>query len=88
MATKVLEVAIPSDIFLSLNEPEPELLREIKLFTAIKFYEMKKLSIGKAARLAGMSRFEFETALSKQQIPISNLDIPDVEKDIEELQKI
>jgi predicted HTH domain antitoxin len=88
MATKVLEVTIPSDIFISLNEPEPELLQEMKLFTAIKFYEMNKLSIGKAARLAGMSRFEFETLLAKQHIPISNLNIADVEKDIEELQKI
>ena len=88
MSTKVLEVVIPSDIFISLNEPEPELLQEIKLFTAVKFYEMKKLSIGKAARLAGISRFAFETWLAKQHIPISNLDIADVEKDIEELQKI
>jgi predicted HTH domain antitoxin len=88
MATKLLEVSIPSDIFISLNESEQQLLQEMKLFTAIMFYRMKKLTIGKAARFAGMTRFEFETWLSKHHIPISTLDLENIEQDIAELQKI
>ena len=88
MHTKLLELNIPSDIFLTLNEPEPQLLSEIKLFIAIQFFTMNKLTLGQAARLADMTRFEFETVLSKKQIPISNLTIVDIEHDIEKLQEI
>lgn len=83
MSVKMLELPIPSDVFLALNEPEQQLLDEIRLFTAITFYQTGKLTIGKAARFAGMARFEFETALSKRRIPISNLTYQDIEQDIE-----
>ncbi len=86
MHTKCLELTIPSDIFLTLNEPESQLLSEIKVFIATQFFTMNKLTIGQAARLAEMERFEFETFLSKQQIPISNLTFEDIEQDIRRLQ--
>lgn len=47
---------------------------------------MGKLTIGKAAGLAGVTRFEFETFLSTRRIPISNLTYEDIEQDIETLQ--
>ena len=52
----------------------------MKLFTAIRFYQMKKLTLGKAAKLAEMTRFEFETMLSEFHIPISTLDFEDIFK--------
>ena len=82
MHAKTLELNIPSDIFITLNEPESQLLSEIKFFIALRFFTMNKLTLGQAARLTGMTRFEFETALSRQQIPISNLTIDDIEHDI------
>lgn len=60
----------------------------MKLFTAIRFYQMKKLTLGKAAKLAEMTRFEFETMLSEFHIPISTLDFEDIEKDIFKLERI
>ena len=86
MHTKCLELTIPSDIFITLNEPESQLLSEIKLFIATQFFKMNKLTLGQAARLADMKRFEFETLLSKHQIPISNLTFEDIEQDIRKLQ--
>lgn len=88
MLNKILKLNIPSDVFITLNESENELANNIKLFIAIKFYQLAKLTIGQAARLSGLTRYEFEKILAKNKIPISNLTIEDVEKDIKTLEKI
>lgn len=87
MSVKVMELPIPFDVFLALDEPEQQVKDEIRTFAAVKFYELGKLTIGKAAKFAGMSRFDFETFLSKHRIPISNLTIEDVEHDLKVLQQ-
>lgn len=56
-----------------------------KLRLAINLYKQKKLTIGKAAQLAGLNRFEFEQELSKNDIQVSNLTESDILKDIEKL---
>ncbi len=55
---------------------------------AINFYKLKKLSLGKAAKLAELSRYEFEKILSKNKISISNLYLKDVQNDIKKLELI
>ena len=61
--------------------------RNLKLSFAIRLYRMQKLTIGKAAQIAGMSRYDFETVLSDNEISISNLNFTDVMKDVEKLKK-
>lgn len=55
MNTKTLQLEIPADIFLSLNENEQEFLKLMKLYTALFLFKEQKLSIGKAAQLSGLS---------------------------------
>ena len=43
----------------------------------------QKVTIGKVAQIAEMSRFQFETALSENKIPISNLGLEDLMEDIQ-----
>ena len=43
------------------------------------------MTIGKAAQIAELSRFQFETLLSENKISISSLEIDDVLEDIEKL---
>jgi predicted HTH domain antitoxin len=85
MNTQSITVEFPSDILLTLNENENELKQNIKLSLAIRLYRLQKLTIGKAAQIAGLSRFDFETALSDNGVPISNLTIEDVINDIQKL---
>jgi predicted HTH domain antitoxin len=54
----------------------------MKRMLAIQFYLKKKLSLGKAARLAGVTKYEFETLLSENQLPISLLTKEDVMADL------
>jgi len=86
MNTQSITIDFPSDILLALNETEAELKQRIKTSLAMRLYKLQKLTLGKAAQLSGLSRFDFETLLSENEIPISNLTIDDVMDDIKKLQ--
>jgi len=82
---RIIQLDLPTDILLALNENESELKKDIKISYAIRLYQLEKLTIGKAAQLAGVSRFEFENILSDNQIPISNLSIDEILADSKKL---
>ncbi|MEI8271589.1 MAG: UPF0175 family protein [Paludibacter sp.] len=85
MNTQAITVDFPSDILLTLNENENELIKDIKISLAIRLYKLQKLTIGKAAQIAGMSHFNFESLLSDNDVPISTLTIEDVMTDARKL---
>ena len=85
MSLQTINIELPADILLTLNESEKELKQRIKISLAIQLYTQQKVTIGKAAQIAALSRFDFETLLSEQQIPISSLELTDVLGDIEKL---
>lgn len=85
MNTQMITIDFPSDILLTLNKNENELRQDIKLALAIRLYRQQKLTIGKAAQIAGLSRLDFETMLSENEVPISNLTIEDVINDSQKL---
>ncbi|MEI6821602.1 MAG: UPF0175 family protein [Bacteroidota bacterium] len=85
MNTQTITIDLPSDILLTLNENEKELKQDILFSLAIRLYKLQKLTIGKASQIAGLSRFDFETLLFENGVPISNLTEDDVMKDIEKL---
>lgn len=85
MTVQSISIDLPSDILLTLNESEQELKSRIKLYLAIQLYVQQKVTIGKAAQIAEMSRFQFECALSDNKIPISTLEFEEVMKDAEKL---
>lgn len=85
MNTQMITIDFPSDILLTLNKNENELRQDIKLALAIRLFRQQKLTIGKAAQIAGLSRLDFETMLSENEVPISNLTIEDVINDSQKL---
>ncbi len=85
MTTQTINIDLPSDILLTLNESEKELKKRIKISLAILLYVQQKVTIGKAAQIAELSRLQFETVLSENKIPISSLDLSDVLGDVEKL---
>jgi len=87
MTSQSITIDIPSDILLALNETEVEFKQRIKIVLAMRLYKLQKLTIGKAAQLSGLSRFEFETILSENDIPISNLTLKDVMDDIKKIKQ-
>ena len=80
-----ITIDFPSDILLPLNKNENELRQDIKFALVIRLYRLQKLTIGKAAQIAGLSQLDFETMLSENEVPISNLTIEDVMNDGQKL---
>lgn len=85
MILYTINIELPSDILLTLNESEQELKQRIKVALATQLYLQKKVTIGKAAQIAELSRFELERILSENNISISNLEEGDIIGDIKKL---
>lgn len=82
MSMKTVEIQVPDEIFVSLKETPQEFAYEIRLAAAAKLYELGKLSSGRAADLAGISRLSFLHALGRYGVPIFNLTEEELIRDI------
>ncbi|WP_071188451.1 UPF0175 family protein [Trichormus sp. NMC-1] len=80
MSTVSLE--IPEEILISLKETPESLTKEIQILAAVKLFELGKLSSGRAAQLAGMSRVEFLTILGRYQVSPFSLTLEQLEQDV------
>jgi predicted HTH domain antitoxin len=87
MKTTELKLDIPEDILYTLNETKNDFIKQIKMYAAMELYRMQKLSMGKAAELAGMNKIDFMFEAGKREIPVINYDEDDFKAEIEELMK-
>jgi len=55
---------------------------EARMAMAVKLFEMKRLSSGMAAQLAGIDRVSFLMELSKYDVPMSDLTLGELEADL------
>jgi predicted HTH domain antitoxin len=74
------QIVIPENMFATSGKTESE----IRLAFAIFMYKDLKVSAGKAAQFAGISRVSFWEELGNRNIPI-NYDIPDFDQDLENI---
>lgn len=78
-----MTVTFSEDILRSVRMTSDELQLEI----AVMLYEKEKLSVGKAAQLAGMNRVDFMKLLASRKIS-AHYDVSDFEQDIRTLQEL
>ena len=76
-----MAVVIPDDMLSALGMSEEQVRQEM----AIMLFREDKLSLSKAARLAGMTRLTFQKLLASRMIPI-HYDEADFRQDIQALQ--
>ncbi len=55
---------------------------EAKLLLAIKLYEVNKISLGKAAKLAGYSKSAFIEVLGQYKVPIFNYSAEELREEV------
>ncbi|MFE4106088.1 UPF0175 family protein [Almyronema epifaneia] len=63
-----IQVEIPDEVLISLKETAETMPEELCLMAAIKLFELGKLSSGRAAQLAGISRVTFLMKIGRYQV--------------------
>lgn len=65
---QTISVEIPTTTFAALGESPDEFVNEMRIAAAVKWYELGRLSQGKAAEVAGLTRSAFIDALSRFKV--------------------
>lgn len=76
-----LVVSIPESLPDAMQTSPEGFAREAKMAMAVKLYELKRLSSGMAAQLAGVSRVEFLLELHRYGVPVIDLTAEEVASD-------
>lgn len=77
-----LTIPYTDDLLLSLKESPAEFEAEARLLLAVKLYELGRISTGRAAELAGMSRVEFFFALGRFGLSPIGVEPDELERDL------
>lgn len=68
MTTRQIVINVPEAVLQAENTDADTFARELCLLAAVKLYELGRLSSGRAAELAGMSRVEFLMNLGRYKV--------------------
>lgn len=77
-----LTIDYPEDLETAVSTTRQELEAQIRLMAALKMFELGKLSSGKAAQLAGISRVEFFEMCGRYHVPIVNYSADEIEAEL------
>ena len=87
MKAETITFTISEDILASLKSGVTDLEKEMRETSAIKYYTDKKLSLGKAAKLAGMNRLDFMDLLAQKGLTVFDLDESAAESELLNIKK-
>lgn len=74
MLTETLTFEVSQDLLASLKIGIRDFYQSMRLVTAIAYFQEKKLSLGKAAELAGLNRLVFMDMLAQRGLVIFDYD--------------
>ena len=79
---KEMTLKYPDALELAVQTTPEELEAQIRLMAALKMFELGKLSSGKAAELAGLSRVEFLEMCGRYRVSIFNYPPEELEAEL------
>jgi len=82
MKVEELKIKYPTGFEHAVHMTKEEMEQHILLMAALKMFELGKVSSGKAAELAGMSRAEFFEACGRYRISVFNYSDEEVGEEI------
>ena len=81
--TKKMEIHYPDTLPDVLQESTENFEREAKIAMAVKLFELKRISSGMAAKIAGMDRVSFLLELHKYDVSMINMEVEELSSDVE-----
>lgn len=78
-----ISIKFPENFELAIQTTAEELEAQIRLMAALKMFELGKLSSGKAAELAGVSRVDFFEMCGRYKVSVFNYDPEELEAELE-----
>lgn len=79
MANRQILMDIPEKVLLAEKSDAVSFAREMRVLAAVKLYELGRLSSGRAAELADMSRVEFLLSLGRYKVFPFEAELQDLE---------
>jgi predicted HTH domain antitoxin len=85
---ETISFEVPQDLLASLKVGAKTLGQQIRLLAALAYFQEKKLSLGKAAQLAGMNRLAFMDILAEQGLVIFDYDETELTVELEGIKQL
>lgn len=82
MQMEEIRIKYPAGFENAVHITKDEFEQQIRLMAALKMFELGKISSGKAAELAGLSRVEFFEVCGRYQVSIFNYSTEEVEEEL------
>ncbi len=67
---QTVKIQLPDTVFSALRKAPDEFVQEMRIAAAVKWYELGEVSQGKAAEVAGLSRSDFISALTRYKVSV------------------
>jgi predicted HTH domain antitoxin len=74
------------DVYFSFYD-KPTLVKELQLSLALILFKQSKVSISKAANIAGMDLYEFMKECKRNEIPVINISVEEQNEEWNNLKK-
>jgi predicted HTH domain antitoxin len=72
--TQMLSIPYSKDLLITSGKSKEALEHELRFLLAVKLFELRRLSLGKAAQLCSMHKLAFMDEMGRIGIPVINLD--------------
>lgn len=82
ISMKTLSIPYSDDLLVSTGQSPEALEHDLRVLLAVQLFEVRRLSLGKAAELADISTLSFLDELGRSGIPVINLDDDQIQDEL------
>lgn len=82
---RTLSIPYSDDLLVATGQSPEALERDLRVLLAIKLFEVHRLSLGKAAELAGISKLSFLDELGRSGVPVINLEDDQIQDELRDI---
>ena len=79
---RALTIPYPDDLLVASGLSAEALEQEFRFLLAVKLFELRRLSLGKAAELCGLGKLRLMDELGRLKIPVINLEDDQIQDEL------